>query len=233
MTYDSITFSDTFSRSDFFAGIKKEKLSEIFSLGHRRVYKSGATVFREGNPALRSYWVLKGRLKLSKLHEGGKEAIVRYISPGEITAAVAVFNEKNYPVTAQAVGIVEVVGWAHQTMLELMTAHPQLAINMLRAVVERLDDIQRRYLGMRVERVEKRIAQALLRIMKQSGRKTDEGILIDFRLSRQDLADYTGTTLYTVSRTLSNWEKNGWIASGRERIVVTNPHALMTFAETG
>jgi CRP-like cAMP-binding protein len=78
-------------------------------------------------------------------------------------------------------------------------------------VVERLDDIQSRYLELRAERVEKRIARALLRIMKQSGRKTDEGILIDFRISRQALADYTGTTLYTVSRMISNWEKKGWI----------------------
>ena len=228
-----INFSDTFSRSDLFAGIEKEKLSDIFSLGHRRVYKSGVTLFREGDPALQSYLVLKGRLKLSKLHEDGKEAIVRYINPGEITAAVSVSNEKNYPVTAQVVGSVEVVGWDRETMRELITAHPRLAINMLRAAVERLDDIQSRYLELRVERVEQRIARALLRIMKQSGRKTDEGILIDFRLSRQDLADYTGTTLYTVSRTLSNWEKKGWIASGRERIAVTNPHALVTFAENG
>jgi CRP-like cAMP-binding protein len=222
-----INFSDTFSRSDLFAGIEKEKLSDIFSLGHRRVYKSGATLFREGDPALQSYLVLKGRLKLSKLHEDGKEAIVRYINPGEITAAVSVSNEKNYPVTAQVVGSAEVVGWDREAMLELMTAHPRLAINMLRVAAERLDDIQSRYLEMRVERVEQRIARALLRIMKQSGRKTDETILIDFRLSRQDLADYTGTTLYTVSRTLSNWEKKGWIASSRERI------ALVTFAETG
>ena len=85
---------------------------------------------------------------------------------------------------------------------------------------------------MQTERVEQRIARSLLRIMKQSGRKTEEGILIDFRLSRQDLADYTGTTMYTVSRTLSSWEQRGWIVSGRERIVVANPHALVTFAET-
>ncbi|MFP3928299.1 MAG: Crp/Fnr family transcriptional regulator, partial [Desulfobacteraceae bacterium] len=84
-----------------------------------------------------------------------------------------------------------------------------------------------------VERVERRIARALLRIMRQSGRKSERGILIDFRLSRQDLADYTGTTLYTVSRTLSIWEKKGWVESGRQRIVVTDPHALVDFAEEG
>lgn len=228
-----MTFSDTFSRSDLFAGIEENELSHICSFGHRRVCESGVTLFREGDPALQTYLVLKGRLKLSKLHEDGKEAIVRYINPGEITAAVSVSNEKSYPVTAQVVGSCEVVEWDRETMLELMTAHPRLAINMLRAAVDRLDDIQNRYLELCAERVEQRIARALLRIMKQSGRKTGAGILIDFRLSRQDLADYTGTTLYTVSRTLSNWEKKGWIVSGRERIIVADPHALVTFAETG
>jgi len=230
---NQISFSDTFSQYDLFVDIEEDKLSDVFNFGDRRVYESGETLFREGDPALRSYLVIEGRLKLSKLHEDGKEAIVRYINPGEITAAVSVFNGKNYPVTAQAVGHSMVVGWDRETMLEIMTAYPQIAINLLGTVVERLDDIQNRYLELQTERVEQRIARSLLRIMKQSGRKTEEGILIDFRLSRQDLADYAGTTLYTASRTLSSWEQRGWIVSGRERIVVADPHALVTFAETG
>jgi CRP/FNR family transcriptional regulator, nitrogen oxide reductase regulator len=228
---NQMVLADIFSRSDLFVGIEEDKFSDIFSFNDRRIYEPGATLFCEGNPAVKSYLVLKGRLKLSKLHEDGKEAIVRYINPGEMTAAVSVFNGKGYPVTAQAVGICEAVGWNRETMLELMAAYPQIAINLLGMVVDRLDDIQSRYLELQTERVEQRIARALLRIMKQSGRKTDEGILIDFRLSRQDLADYTGTTLYTVSRTLSKWEKKGWVRSGRERIVVADPHALVSFAE--
>ena len=207
--YSQINFSDTFYRSDLFVGIEEDKLSDIFSSGDRRVYQSGGIIFREGDPAVKSYLVLKGRLKLSKLHEDGKEAIVRYINTCEITAAVSAFSGKDYPVTAQAVGFSEVVGWDRDTMLELMTVYPQIAINLLGTVVERLDDIQNRYLELQTERVEQRIARSLLRIMKQSGRRTEEGILIDFRLSRQELADYTGTTLYTVSRTLSSWEKRG------------------------
>lgn len=228
-----IRLTNIFFQSDLFVGIEEDKLSDIFSLGHRCVYESGAILFREGDPAEKSYLVLKGRFKLTKLHEDGKEAIVRYINPGEMTAAVSAFKGKDYPVTAQAVDPSEAVGWNRETMLELMTANPQIAVNLLGVVVERLDDIQSRYLELQTERVEQRVARALLRIMKQSGRKTDEGILIDFRLSRQDLADYTGTTLYTVSRTISSWEKKGWVKSGRERIIVADPHALVSFAETG
>jgi CRP-like cAMP-binding protein len=228
-----IRLTDIFSRSDLFVGVKEDKLSSIFRLGHRYVYESGATLFREGDPAQKSYLVMKGRFKLSKLHEEGKEAIVRYINPGEMTAAVSAFKGKNYPVTAQAIVPSEAIGWGRETILELMTAYPQIAINLLGMVVERLDDIQSRYLELQAERVEQRVARALLRIMKQAGRRTDEGILIDFRLSRQDLADYTGTTLYTVSRTISSWEKRGWVRSGREQIIIADPHALVSFAETG
>lgn len=223
----------TFSRSALFSGIAAEKHAEILNSGRRTLLESGETLFFEGDPAVRCYGVQRGRLKLGKLHEEGREAIVRYIHPGEITAAVAVFCAKDYPATAVAVGPSEVISWDRKTILELMTAYPPLAINMLRTALERLDDIQNRYLELQAERVEQRIARAVLRIMRQSGRKTEEGVLIDFRLGRRDLADYTGTTLYTVSRALSNWEKKGWVASGRERIVVTDPHALVAFAETG
>jgi CRP/FNR family transcriptional regulator, nitrogen oxide reductase regulator len=233
MMDSQIHLTDIFSRSDLFVSIEADQLSDIFSLGYRCVYGPGGTLFRERDPAEKLFMVLKGRNKLSKLHHDGKEAIVRYVNPGEVTAAVSVFKGKYYPVTAQAVGPSEAVGWGREAMLALMAAYPQIAINLLGMVVERLDDIQSRYLELQTERVAQRIASALLRIMKQSGPKTDEGILIDFRLSRQDLADYTGTTLYTVSRTLSSWDKKGWVRSGRERIIVADPHALVSFTETG
>jgi CRP-like cAMP-binding protein len=146
---------------------------------------------------------------------------------------VAAFKGKDYPVSAQAVSEAAVVGWNKATMLELMLSHAPLAVNMLRAAIDRLDDLQTRFLELCAEQVERRVAHGLLRIMRQAGRKTEEGILIDLRLSRQELADYSGTTLYTVSRILSGWEKSGWVASGRERIVVTDPHSLVVFAENG
>ena len=216
---------------DLRAGIPEADYSDILGRGDHADLKPGAVLFREGDPARKCYLVVSGRLKLSKLHEGGKEAIIRYIGPGELTAAIAVFEGREYPVTAEAVGDTEVVVWDKGTMLETMLAYPRLAVEMLRIAVDRLDELQERYLELVAEQVERRIARSLLRIMKHSGRKGEDGITIDFPLGRQDLADYTGTTLYTVSRVLSAWEKKGWIVSGRERITVRDPHSLVLFAE--
>ena len=81
------------------------------------------------------------------------------------------------------------------------------------------------------EQVEQRVAHALLRLAKQAGRKTEAGVEIDFPISRQDVAEMTGTTLPTVSRILSAWEQQGLVEGGGQRIVVRDPHALFSLAE--
>ena len=81
------------------------------------------------------------------------------------------------------------------------------------------------------EQVEQRIAHALLRLVRQSGRKTEQGIEVDFPITRQDIAEMTGTTLHTVSRLLSRWEDKGIVRGGRQKVTVVDPHGLMLIAE--
>jgi CRP-like cAMP-binding protein len=84
---------------------------------------------------------------------------------------------------------------------------------------------------MMTDRVERRVARALLRLVQEAGRRVDAGVEIDFPVSRQDIAEMTGTTLFTVSRLLSAWEERGIVRSGRQRIVLTKPQALIALAE--
>jgi CRP/FNR family transcriptional regulator, nitrogen oxide reductase regulator len=72
-----------------------------------------------------------------------------------------------------------------------------------------------------------------LRLAKQAGRKVERGVAIDFPISRQDIAEMTGTTLHTVSRILSGWESQGLVESGRQRVVITDPHRLFALSEEG
>ncbi len=220
-----------FSRSDFLLGISKEQVDEIVKRGRLRDLQSGAVLFRQGDPATQSFVVLKGRLKLGILHELGKEVLVRYIGPGELAAMITVLQGRDYPVSAEAVGATRVIVLEKQAMLKIIEEYPSVALNMIRNALDRLEELQNRYLELYAERVEQRIARSLLRIMKQSGKRSGDEIVIDFPITRQSLADYTGTTLYTVSRTLSAWEKKGWVKSKRERIIIANPHALVLFVE--
>ena len=99
--------------------------------------------------------------------------------------------------------------------------------------IDSITRLEKRYRlrEMHTEKVTRRVAHALLHLIHQAGRKIDSGIEIDFPITRQDIAEMAGTTLHTVSRTVSAWEKLGILQGGRQKIVVADPHALVTIAE--
>ena len=83
------------------------------------------------------------------------------------------------------------------------------------------------------ERVGQRLAHTLLRLARQCGRQTDEGVLIAHPLTRQELAQLTGTTLHTVSRTLAAWQADGVLKSDRRRLLVRSTRQLEALALDG
>lgn len=219
------------NRSTIFKGLTDEQFANLIGKGRRITLQPKSVLFNQGDSAEQCYLVYKGCLKLTKLNEQGREVILRYISASEVTAITAVLKDQPYPATAACVEKTEVVGWDKKTMLELMLQYSIIAINLLGIVFDRIDEVQNRYLEVCTEHVDQRIARSLLRFMRKAGVKTSEGIHIDMLLSRENIADYSGTTLYTVSRTLSSWEKKGWIISRREKVIIKDPHALVLFAE--
>jgi len=116
-------------------------------------------------------------------------------------------------------------------MMLLVRQMPQLALNAIQFMAQHLQEFQDRYRELATQRVERRLARTILRLASQTGRKVEEGVLIDMPLTRQDLAEMSGTTLYTVSRTLSKWETDGLIISGREKVIIRFPHGLVAIAE--
>ncbi|MGD9900600.1 MAG: Crp/Fnr family transcriptional regulator, partial [Calditrichaceae bacterium] len=115
---------NNFPQSEIASGIPAEHISDILNRGARKRYRPGDVLFRQGFPADQCYFVLTGHLKLVKTHEQGKETILRYIGPGELAAAVAVFKETDYPVTAEIIEDSEVVGWDKNTIVALMLQYP-------------------------------------------------------------------------------------------------------------
>jgi CRP-like cAMP-binding protein len=93
-----------------------------------------------------------------------------------------------------------------------------------------IQEMQARYRELATEKVERRIAHALLRLTAQLGTRNETG-QIELPFTRQELAEMSGTTLFTVSRTLSEWERRGLVETGRERVTIRTPHDLVKLAE--
>jgi CRP-like cAMP-binding protein len=185
-----------------FNGLDQKALVDVQA--HARLVRTaaGRAFFREGEPARVFYVLRRGGVKFTQVTSEGHRVILRLIGPGDPFGGVAAFVENAlYPVTARVVEAAEAYAWDGPTMLGLMRRFPDVAINAARMIADRLRELQRQHRELMTERVERRIARALVRLAQGTGRRVDGGVEIDFPLSRQDLAQMTGTTLFTVSRT--------------------------------
>ena len=216
-----------------FAGLDSDQLAEILREARSTRYAKGGTIFAQGADAQSFFLLLHGHVRASKTTPSGEQIVVRYVVPGETFGIAMAIGLTRYPATAMAVDDSVVLAWPTTAWPRLVAKFPSLATSTLQTVGGRLQEVQTRVIEMSTQQVEQRIAHALLRLAKQSGRKVEHGIEIDFPISRQDIAQMTGTTLHTVSRTLSGWEQSGLIESGRQRIVLREPHKIFLLAERG
>jgi len=212
-----------------FVGLDVAELDTILS--EARTARYASAVFEQGEDAHSFFVLLHGHVRASKMTPAGEQGVVRYVAPGEIFGVAKAIGLTRYPATGTAVDDSVALAWPSAAWPRLVARHPALANNALQTVGACLQETHTRVIEMSTQQVERRVAHALLRLAKQAGRKVEHGVEIDFPISRQDIAEMTGTTLHTVSRTLSAREQRGLIESGRQRIVLTDPHRLFQLAE--
>ncbi|HET9016882.1 MAG TPA: Crp/Fnr family transcriptional regulator [Thermomicrobiaceae bacterium] len=206
-------------------------LAAVAAQVQARRFPDGAFVFLAGTPAEAVNLLAAGRIKVIRETEAGQEVILRMIQPGELFGGAGGWGEARYPASAVALDDAVVLRLPARTFTALTAAYPDFAQAVIHQLAERLRLAERRIEELQTQRVERRIANTLLRLADRAGVKTSEGIRIDLPLSRQDLADLAGTTLSTASRTLSGWDQRGLIAAGRERVTILRPHDLVAIAD--
>jgi len=215
-----------------FRNLEQAAREEIIAMAAPIRRARGQRLFRQGAAAQSFYLLQQGRMKLTQLTPDGQLVLLRLVVPGEPLGGVAALGQQTYPVSADAAEDCVAMSWNGRTMDRLLRRHPQLAINFIELLTERLHDMQARYEELATERVEQRLARMLLRLVRRTGRRVEGGVLVDVRLSRQEMAEMTGTSLFTVSRILSRWQEAGVVESRRQRILVRHPHGLVTIAES-
>ena len=213
-----------------FSTLDDEQLQRLADAAVVRAVPAGRVIFSQGDPGATCHNLLEGRVKIVQTNADGVQAVLRFIAPGEAFGTVAALMGKPFP--ADAVAVVDSVEavWTVQAMRELIRRAPELGLRAGATAGSRLFELQQRMQELTGERVDQRIAHALLRLI-EDGRASAQGIEVDFPITRQELAELTGTTLLTVSRTLSAWNQAGLTASRRRRIVVCDVHRLRAIAE--
>ena len=222
--------SESLGASEWRLGLEEDERARVLGRGGDRRLSVGEPLFHQGDPAQAFHLVVEGRVKLTQVGADGAEIIVRYVGPGEIVAGVVAFQDVPYPVSATAVEPTLVLSWEKSVVRQLCSELPQVGRNIMQVIGQRMRELQERFRELATQPVERRVASALLRLLEQSGRATAEASVIDHPLSRQDLAELTGTTLFTVSRKLSEWERQGIVRLGRQKVAIVDLAALRRLA---
>lgn len=214
-----------------FDGLEDAALDEVRRAASQVARQAGEFYFHQGEPAEVICLLLAGRVKLVQLSLDGQQVLMRMAAAGTLIGLISATPSSTYPVSAEAVEDCQALRWSAGAFAALAQRYPRITQNAMQMMAKYLQEYQDRLREMATERVERRLARGLLRLAHQVGQKTASGIEIAMTITRQDLAEMSGTTLFTASRILSEWERRGLIEAGREKVVILRPHDLARVAE--
>ncbi len=211
--------------SQLFAGIPRADCAIIVAAAHSTKFPRRQTIFFAGDAIKDIMLLTEGSVKITQLGENGSAVILRLEGPGEIVGSLGSAQHGRHKALLPCRALV----WNAPTFEALSQRFPLLQRNTMRIMAKRLQVLEGRFREISTERVAPRLARELVRLLPQVGRRVDGALEIN--LSREELAQMTATTLFTVSRLLSSWEKQGILTLRREVVVVRSPLGLLGISE--
>jgi CRP/FNR family transcriptional regulator len=211
---------------DLFKNLSDEELGELETYITTVTYKKKEDIFTEGDAPEWFYIVSTGKVKITKISHDGKEIILELISPHDIFGGVAVLRNFPYPANAVAMEDSEIMKISRKHLMRLVDLFPNLMFCIALQLGDRMKSSYDTLKNIALERVEARIAALLLKLGNKVGVETDEGLMIDMRLTKQDVADMVGTTVETSIRTFSKFKKDGLVSDHDGKFVIKDPEGL-------
>jgi CRP-like cAMP-binding protein len=220
---------DLISASPLFAGLSQIAYEEIARRARPRTFARDEVLFLQGQ-AVQSLALLRsGSVKITQLAPNGNEVILWMYGVGAAVGAISDPMSRQHTCTARAMEQSTALVWEYATLQGIIRENPQIGRNISMILAARLNELEERFREVATEKVAKRIALALLRLLKHIGKTVHGGVEVS--LSREELAQMTGTTLFTASRVLSKWGQMGFVQPRRESVLVCDRNRLELVSE--
>ncbi len=217
------------SGSALFAGLSEVEYEVLAQTARTRTLGRRQCLFKQDEPVRNLFLLEDGTLKLTQLSAGGSEAILWLVGPGRAVGVLGMPWQMRHTCSAWSITDCRVLCW-DWTRLEYNIRSDQIRKNLSTITTQAVIELEQRFREVATEKVSVRAASALVRMLTQVGRKTELGY--EVFLSREELAQLTGTTLFTISRLVSKWSHRGFVVARREAIEVLAPEQLLEFAST-
>lgn len=222
---------EVLGKTRFFAQLTESDLAQVDQFFHEEGFSAGEAVYFAGDPARRLYVLAAGKLKLTRHSLSGQDVLLAILGPGEFFGSLSLLGDPTYPDTAQAQTEVCALGIGVQELQTILLKYPPVAIAVLQETAQRLQAAHETIRQLSAFPVERRIASILLALGQKLGEASDQGLLIQVPLSRQELAEMAGATVETASRVMSKLEQSGIVRTGRQWVALADEKRLAALAQ--
>jgi CRP-like cAMP-binding protein len=207
-----------------FTDISAQDRTLIVSAARERTFSRGQIIHIEGDDMRQVVLLTSGYAKMVQCGQNGSAVILRLCGPGELVGTLGVSMQARYRSTPQAIASSTALVWERDVFESLSKRFPSLRLNVAYILYKQLEDMEDRFREISTERVAPRLGRQIFRLVEQVGIPSNSSIEIN--LTREELAQLIGTSLFTVSRLLSEWDRQGIVTTRREGFSVDNLKAL-------
>lgn len=217
---------DYLRKIPYFNVLSESSLFEINKIAVEKEYKKNTVIFYEGDEGDAIYFVKKGKVKISKISQQGKEHIIRIMEDGDIFAESLLFIGGKYPATAEAIEDSKIIVLKNKDVENLILNNNEVALGIIKLMAKRLQNVAVIIENLALKDSLGRTVSILLTFAREKGIQGKDGIAIELNLSRQDLANMVGTSRENMTRILSQLDKEGVIKLERHAIIIKDVNAL-------
>jgi CRP-like cAMP-binding protein len=203
-----------------FKRLSAADLRTVAQAASARQYDKGQVIFEQDSPADAFYTIASGRVKIFKMLPTGKDLILEIFGTGDPLGAIAAYDGRPFPASAVAIEDTVCVIIPRVAFFKLLEDHPSLVRGLMLGMTIRLVELTNRLAQLSGTRVEPRFARLFLKLAGEMGRADRGGTFIPLALSRQELADMTGTTIETGIRIMSRWGKEEIVRTEKDGFVI-------------
>ncbi|RPH79332.1 MAG: Crp/Fnr family transcriptional regulator [Candidatus Rokuibacteriota bacterium] len=217
--------------SPAFAALRPGDVQSLAAVAREERVRARDYVFMEGDPARWFCLVKTGHVKILRHARGGRDVVLELLGPGEMFGGVAVIERRPYPASAQATEPSVIVKIPQEPIVALAEREPSIVREIALMIGRRLRGAHDSVTSLAADPVEARLAAALVRLADREGSRSAAGIALPFPLTRQSLADMTGTTVETTIRIVSRWLKDRIVVEEGGHLVLRDIDALRGLTE--
>ncbi|WP_238014108.1 Crp/Fnr family transcriptional regulator [Dactylosporangium sp. AC04546] len=217
--------------TEFFDLLHADEQAALEAAGHRRQWKRGAVIYREGSQSESVIVLRSGRAKVSSDTASGTEVVLAVRGPGALLGELSAIDGGPRSATVTALEPLTALSVPSPDFERYLLGHARVSFLLMKELTRRLRDADRKRIEFGAFDTTGRVAARLVELAERFGEQTPEGLRISLPLSQDELAGWTGSSREAVTKALRTLREEGWIQTGRLHVIVHDLSALKDRAQ--